>query len=360
MMTQKDYYDILGVPREADQDKVKKAFRQMALKFHPDRNPGDAEAEAKFKEAAEAYEVLSDPEKRRLYDAYGHAGLKGTDFHDFGSVEDIFQSFGSIFADILGFSSMRREWHRGADLRYELELTFLEAAKGATKDIDVPRAEPCPECGGTGADPAHPPEVCRPCGGTGQVVHHQGFLTMAAPCRSCRGQGRVVRHKCSFCRGRGEKSGVKKLTVTVPPGVEEGMRLRLRGEGQPGVKGGSHGDLFIDLKVTEHEYFRRQGRDVYLAYPITFSQAALGETLEVPTLDGARKLTVPPGTQTHALFRLRGEGIDDGRAVGDLVVQVMVQTPERLSREAEKLLKRLADLEGKDSRKPFWKKDKDG
>lgn len=356
MMKQKDYYEILGVDRDTNPEDLKKAYRRLAMKYHPDRNPSDKEAEEKFKEAAAAYEVLSDPHKKRRYDMYGHAGLNGTDFHDFTNIEDIFSSFGNIFGDLFGFSRVRREWNRGEDLRYEMTISFLEAARGVKREIEVPRPEECVECGGTGADPGHPPETCERCGGTGQVIHRQGFLTVATTCRKCRGEGKVIKYKCKNCAGRGITEGTKKIDLTIPPGVEDGVRLRLRGEGQPGKNGGTPGDLFIDLRVEAHEYFKRHGNDVYLAYPITFSQAALGDTIEVPTLEGARTLKIPPGTQTHQQFRIKGEGIDDGRRIGDIVVQVLVQTPERLSREARKLMKRLAEIETGSSGTPWWKK----
>ncbi len=352
---QKDYYKILGVERDADAEEVKKAYRRLAIKYHPDRNPGDKEAENNFKLAAEAYEVLGDPQKRNLYDLYGQAGLKGTDFHDFTSVEDVFGTFGNLFSDLFGFTSMRREWNRGEDLRYEMTLSFMEAAKGVVREIEIPTPQVCAECRGTGADPKHPPEVCDRCRGAGQVINRQGFLTISTTCRRCRGTGKILKHACSCCRGKGETEIYRKLKVSIPAGVEDGVRLRLRGEGVSGRQGGSPGDLFIDLRVEEHEYFRRQGNDILLAYPISFSQAALGSVLEVPTLNGERKLTVPAGTQTHALFRLKGEGVDDGGRVGDLVVQVLVQTPENLSVEAKKLVQRLAELEGGE-KKAWWKK----
>ncbi len=355
MMTQKDYYEVLGLSRDAGPEEVKKAFRQLALKYHPDRNPGSAESEERFKTAAEAYEVLSDPHKRSLYDSYGQAGLKGTDFHDFHSVDDIFSAFGSLFGDLFGLNRARREWNRGSDLRCEMRLTFLEAARGVRRELSIPRPEVCAECRGTGADSRHPPEVCDRCRGMGQVIHQQGFLTISTTCRSCRGAGKIIRHKCSCCKGRGETESTRTLTVTVPAGVEDGMRLRLRGEGMPGGNGGPAGDLLLDLAVEEHEYFKRQGNDLYLAYPLSFTQAALGATVAVPTLDGERELKIPAGTQTHSLFHLKKEGIDDGRRIGDLVVQVLVQTPEKLGKEERKLIERLAELEAGELKQPWWK-----
>lgn len=357
-MTRRDYYELLGCERGASPDEIKKAFRQMALKYHPDRNPGNREAEESFKAVAEAYEVLSDPIKRERYDRFGHEGLKGTDYHDFTNVDDIFSAFGSIFGDLLGFGRARQAWNRGADLRLELSISFLDAARGTSREIQVPRPEACSSCQGTGADPAHPPETCPTCRGRGQVLHSQGFLTISGTCRHCRGAGRIITHRCAACQGRGETETTRTLTVAIPRGVETGVRLRLRGEGMPGEKGAPPGDLYIDLVVEDHPYFRRQGRDLFVACPVSFSQAALGDTLEVPTLDGSRELEIPAGTQTHSQFRLRGEGIDDGRQQGDLVVQVIVQTPERLSGEAKKLFRQLAALDGKSRKKekrPWWK-----
>jgi molecular chaperone DnaJ len=355
-MTRRDFYEILGVEKRAGVEEIKKAYRQLAMKYHPDRNAGDKDAEEKFKEAAEAYEVLSDPQKRSLYDSYGHAGLKGTDFHGFTTVEDIFSSFGDIFGDLFGFTRARQEWRRGADLRYEMTISFMESVKGSSREIEVPHQAVCRTCQGSGADPEHPPEECPSCQGRGQVIRRQGFLTIATTCRECRGEGTVVRHRCEACGGSGSLRETKKLEVKIPPGVEDGVRLLLRGEGQPGSPGGPPGDLFLDIHVEQHEYFRRQGLDIYLAYPISFPQAALGDTLEVPTLNGTRNLTIPPGTQTHTHFPLKGEGVDDGRRIGDLIVQVLVQTPEKLSGEAKKLVKKLADMEGRKKKKEWWKK----
>jgi molecular chaperone DnaJ len=360
MSSNRDFYDILGIGREASAEEVKKAFRQQAMQYHPDRNPGDGEAETRFKEAAEAYEVLGDAEKRRLYDTYGRAGLKGTDYHDFTSVEDIFSAFGGMFGDLFGFGRARREPDRGSDLKYDLTVSFRESVKGARKEITIPKPEVCADCTGTGVDPAHPPEICPDCRGRGQVIRQQGFLTISTTCRKCRGNGKVVTHHCSCCKGEGLLPGEKKLTITLPAGIDNGNRLRLRGEGMPGARGGAPGDLYLDITVREHPHFRRHGEDILLAYPVTVAQAALGDELEIPTLDGSRTLDLPAGTQTHSLFRIKGEGVDVGRRIGDLVVQVLVQTPDDLGREEKKLFRKLRELEQKREKVPWWREDGKG
>ncbi len=356
MSSNRDFYDILGVGRDAGPEEIKKAFRQQAVKFHPDRNPGSQEAETRFKEAAEAYEALGDPEKRRLYDTYGRAGLKGTDYHDFTSVDDIFSAFGGLFGDLFGFGPTRRQPDRGADLKYDLSVSFSEAVKGARKEITIPKPDVCAECSGTGVDPAHPPETCPDCRGHGQVIRQQGFLTISTTCRKCRGNGKVVTHRCTCCKGDGLLPGEKKLTITLPAGIDDGNRLRLRGEGMPGERGGPPGDLYLDIAVQPHPHFRRHGEDILLAYPVSVAQAALGDELEVPTLDGSRKLDLPAGTQTHSVFRVKGEGVDVGRRIGDLVIQIMVQTPDDLGREEKKLYRKLRELELKREQVPWWRK----
>jgi molecular chaperone DnaJ len=350
----KDFYEVLGVGRECSPEEIKKAYRAKALQYHPDRNPGDKEAEEQFKECAEAYEVLCDPEKRELYNRYGVAGLKGTDFHHYASPEDIFSSFGDIFGDLFGFGRDRQAWHRGSDLRYQMDLTFVEAAKGVTKEIEIDRPILCPRCAGTRADSEADLEVCASCRGQGQVIRQRGFLTMATTCSACRGEGRKIKKQCRECKGRGQIKQSKTLEVKVPAGVEEGNVLRLRGEGLPSPDGGPTGDLMIVLRVEEHPYFRRHGLDLIIAYPLSFVQAALGDQVEVPTLDEPEQLAIPAGTQPQTVLRLEGRGIAAGRDRGDLLVQVDVKIPAKLSAEQKELLRKFAATEGVAPKEKKW------
>jgi molecular chaperone DnaJ len=350
----KDFYEVLGVSREADAPEIKKAYRARAMQHHPDRNPGDKQAEALFKECAEAYEVLCDPEKRELYDRYGMAGLKGTDFRHYSSPEDVFGAFGDIFGDLFGFGRAREAWHRGSDLRYQLDLEFVEAARGAKKTIDLERPAVCSGCRGSGAETEADIEVCGTCRGQGQVLRQRGFLTISTTCSSCRGEGRVVRKPCKACKGRGQVREKKSVEVAVPAGVEEGNVLRLRGEGMPSPTGGPQGDLLIVLRVLEHPVFRRHGIDLLLVLPVSFVQAALGDTVAVPTLDGEEELRIPPGTQPQSLLRLEGMGIAAGRQTGDLIVQVDVKIPTKLSAEQKELLRSFAATEGVAPKEKKW------
>ncbi len=351
----KDFYEVLGVPREADAAEIKKAYRAKAMQHHPDRNPGDKEAEAAFKLCAEAYEVLCDPEKRELYDRYGMAGLKGTDFRHYASPEDVFGAFGDIFGDLFGFGRMRQAWHRGSDLRYQLELEFVEACRGVQKLIDIERPAPCPNCHGSCAESEADVEVCGTCRGQGQVLRQRGFLTISTACSACRGEGRVIRRPCKTCKGRGQVKEKKTVEVAVPAGVEEGNVLRLRGEGLPSpAAGGPSGDLLIVLRVLEHPVFRRHGLDLVIGLPVSFVQAALGDTLAVPTLDGEEDLKIPPGTQPQTLLRLEGRGVRAGRQTGDLLVQVDVKIPTKLSAEQKELLRSFAATEGASPREKKW------
>jgi molecular chaperone DnaJ len=357
MSTKRDYYEILGVQKDAGNDDLKASYRKLALKHHPDRNPGDKAAEDKFKEAAEAYEVLRDPEKRGLYDQFGHAGLEGSGFSGFGGFEDIFSSFGDIFEDFFGFSGRRRSGtraQRGADLRYDLTLGFMEAAFGTETEIKVEKMETCPECNGDRCEPGTSPETCRQCGGMGQISRNQGFFTVRSTCPVCRGQGQAIPHPCTKCRGSGQVAVAKTVSVKIPAGVDNGSRLRLTSEGEPGRLGGPQGDLYVFIYVEDHEFFQRQDNHIICTVPISFVQAALGDKIKVPTLNGDKNLRIPKGTQPGDVLYFKGEGIPSLRTGrrGDQVMQIEIKTPTHLSKKQENLLKEFAELEsGKLSKK---------
>lgn len=369
-MTKRDYYEVLGVSRQASEQEIKSAYRQMALRHHPDRNPGDKEAEEKFKEAAEAYSVLSDPQKRAAYDRYGHQGVSGVaasgfDPGIFGDFSDILGDlFGFGFSDLFGAGGRRRpRVQRGDDVRYDLELTFEDAVRGMTAEIQVPRQEVCPRCQGRGAPPQGL-STCTACHGRGEILYQQGFLTVRRTCPQCKGVGQTISRPCSECRGQGYVRTERKLKVNVPAGVDDGTRLRLAGEGQPGVNGGPPGDLYVVLRVEEHPFFERRENDLYCVIPVNIAQAALGAEIEVPTLDGAETLRIPEGTQSGATFRLRHQGVPDvsGRGRGDLIVQVQVKTPTKLTREQRKLFEQLREMLPADNapaRKGIFEKVKD-
>ncbi len=349
-MTQRDYYEILEVDRTASDEEIKKAYRQMALRHHPDRNPGDPEAEARFKEAAEAYEVLRDREKRAVYDRYGHAGLGGMGGGGFSSSEDIFSHFSDIFGDFLGFGGRARSGPRarqGEDLRYNLEITLQQAAKGDEITLKIPKKVLCPECSGSGAAAGSTPETCPQCGGRGQVRHSQGFFQISMPCPSCHGEGKIISNPCPRCKGAGVTRETRELAVRIPAGVDTGNRLRLRGEGEPGTLGGPPGDLYVLIMVKEDKVFQREGQNLLVDAAISFTQAALGATIEVPGLDGPLSIEIPKGTQNGELFRLSGGGLPylNSQRVGDLLVEVKVLVPTRLSPRQEELLREFADLE---------------
>lgn len=352
-MSQTCYYEILGVSREASEGEIKKAYRQMALKYHPDRNPGDGEAEQKFKECAEAYEILRDSEKRSMYDRYGHAGLgNGGGGHPFASTEDIFSHFSDIFGDIFGFSmggstSRANRPQQGASLRYNQKLSFRQAAKGDSIKITIPRRETCPDCSGSGAKPGTSPEICSDCGGTGQMVRRQGFFQLAVPCARCQGKGQIIAQPCARCVGHGQIDQTRELSVKIPAGVDTGARLRLRGEGESGINGGPSGDLFVDLYVEEDSTFGRNGQDLLLRRDISFADAALGATIIIPTLDDETQIDVPKGTQSGAVLRVSGLGLPypNTQRTGDLLVQITVRTPTSLSKRQTELLKEFKKLE---------------
>jgi len=350
MTSKRDYYEVLGVDRNADDSELKAHYRKLALKYHPDRNPGDKEAEEKFKEASEAYEVLRDPHKRSIYDQFGHQGLEGSGFSGFRGFEDIFSSFGGIFEDFFGFGSGRRSRsrvHKGNDLRYDLTLGFMEAAFGTETEIGLEKVEGCPTCGGNGCEPGTHPEICRQCNGTGQVTRSQGFFTVRTTCHQCQGNGQTIPHPCVACNGSGQIRVKKKVAVKVPAGVDNGSRLRLTGEGEAGFYGGPPGDLYVFIHVEPHDFFERDNTNVICQVGISFIQAALGDTIDVPTLNGRKELKIPKGTQPGDLFRLRGEGIPslrNGRR-GDQIIQTLIKTPVNLNKKQEALLKEFAKIE---------------
>jgi len=351
MTGKRDYYEVLGVDKGAAESELKAAYRKLALKYHPDRNPDDKAAEDKFKEAAEAYEVLRDPQKRQIYDQYGHQGLEGQGFSGFGGFEDIFSSFGDIFEDFFGFGRgrghSRSRVQRGADLRYDMTLEFMDAAFGVETAIDLDKAETCPECNGSGAEAGSQPQTCPQCGGAGQVGHSQGFFTVRTTCPQCRGNGQVITHPCGKCHGQGRIVVSKRVSVKIPAGVDNGSRLRLTGEGQAGPNGGPSGDLYVFINVKPHDYFHREGNDVICQLPISFIQAALGDKVSVPTLTNEKELAIPKGTQYGEQFRFRGEGIPSLRTgrPGDQIIQVAIKTPTNISKKQEALLKEFAQLE---------------
>ncbi|WP_459933874.1 molecular chaperone DnaJ [Fundidesulfovibrio butyratiphilus] len=351
MTAKADYYEVLGITRSASEDEIKKAYRQMAFKHHPDRNPDDPEAEAKFKEAAEAYEVLRDSQKRARYDRFGHQGLGDTGFGGFHSAEDIFSTFSDIFGDVFGFAGAGRARgprpQAGNDLRYDLRVTFRDAALGKEVTLRIPKNVVCPECDGTGAAPGTSTETCRQCGGVGQVQQSQGFFRIAVTCPICRGEGRVIPHPCPRCRGRGQVQDTRELSVRIPAGVDDGSRLRLRGEGEPGLHGGPPGDLYVVIHVEEDKVFRREGQDLLYTVEISMVQAALGDKIEVPTLEGTEVMDIPKGTQSREVFSLRGFGLPHpGRhQKGDLQVEVIVKIPKGLTKKQEELLREFAKLE---------------
>ncbi len=350
-MIKRDYYEVLSVDRNATETEIKKAYRGLALQYHPDRNPGDHEAEENFKEASEAYEVLRDPEKRNLYDRFGHDGLRNTGFQGFSNFEEIFSSFSGIFEDFfdLGPRSRRRRRNapaQGEDLRYDLKISFLDAAKGKENQVEVNKEALCEDCQGKGYPPGSPPEQCPQCGGTGQHMRSQGFFTISTTCSRCQGQGMAFREVCRSCQGNGRVLKPKTLNLKIPPGVDNGSRLRLVGEGGPGYNGGPPGDLYVMLHVEPHEFFERDGKDLLCQVPITFPQAALGAEIEIPTLDDPEKLKIPGGTQTGDVLKLRNHGMPSlrGGRKGDILVHVFVKTPTNLTQEEEELLRRFSQL----------------
>ncbi len=357
-MAKRDYYEVLGVGRNASQEEIKKAFRKLARKYHPDMNKEDPSAEHKFKEVNEAYEVLSDPERRRRYDEFGHAqegptgpgGMGGWDFGDFGSFDSIFDMF--FGGGFRGARAPRPGPERGADLRYDLEISLEEAAFGLEREIDVVRLDLCGDCQGTGASPGTSPVTCPACGGRGQTSQVRatafGRFTSITTCPRCGGEGKVLESPCQSCQGRGRVRKRRRIKVRIPAGVDSGMRVRVAGEGDSGIRGGPRGDLLVFIEVRRHDVFEREGKDIVCEVPISIWQAALGDEIEVPALDGRASLRIPEGTQTGAAFRLRGKGVADvrGGERGDQYVRVKVVTPTRLSEKEKELLRELARLRG--------------
>ncbi len=360
-MNKRDYYEVLGVDRRASEEEIKKTYRKLALKYHPDRNPGDQEAEEKFKEAAEAYEVLRDSEKRNIYDQFGHEGLQGTGFTGFGGFDDIFSAFGDIFEDFFGFgnrrSGQRTTARPGADLLYDMRIGFAEAVFGTEQEIEIPTSEACEACGATGREPGTDEQVCPMCQGQGQILQSQGFFRISTTCHRCSGQGRIITNPCRSCNGSGQQKVTKKVLVKVPAGVDTGTRLRIPDRGESGYRGGPPGDLYVRLHVEPHEFFERDGNVLYCQIPISMVQAAIGDTIEIPTLDGSRSVKIHPGTQSGEIIRLKGDGVPNlrGYGRGDLLIDIQVKTPVKLNKRQEELLREFAEIENgkKSSQKPF-------
>jgi molecular chaperone DnaJ len=352
MTIKSDYYEILGVERNASDEEIKKSYRKLAMQYHPDRNPGNREAEEMFKEASEAYEVLSDQGKRDIYNRYGHDGLTGAGYRGFSGFDDIFSSFGDVFGDIFGFSTgrsrSRTAAQAGADLRYDLRISFMDAALGATTEIGLQKFVLCTSCRGSGCAAGSSPEVCNRCQGRGQVTQSSGFFSISTTCPQCRGAGQVIKTPCRECSGGGKVKVAKTVQLKIPAGVETGSRLRMRGEGEEGEYGGPSGDLYVFIEVKRHDVFERKGNDIHCRIPITFVQAALGGSVEAPTLTGAEKVKIPRGTQTGRTFRLKGKGIPHlrGYGCGDQIIETVVTVPTNLTRRQEDLLKEFEKLSG--------------
>ena len=353
-MAKRDYYEILGVERTVEIEEIKKSYRKLAVKYHPDKNPGDKAAEEKFKELGEAYEALSDPQRRAAYDQYGHAAFdprmrgRGAGFHDPADIfREVFGASGSIFEDLFGGGRQDpTQPQRGADLRYDMELTFEEAANGCEKEITVNKPDRCDLCNGTGAESGSKSKVCPTCGGRGQVISSRGIFSIAQTCPRCEGAGRVIERPCKACEGTGRREHTSKIKLRIPAGVDTGSRLRSTGNGEAGFRGGPSGDLYIVLHVKPHEIFQRDGDDLICEVPVSFVQATLGAEIEVPTLGGKTHIKVPAGTQPGTMFRLKGKGIKniEGYGSGDLHVRVNVEVPTRLNHAQKAKLQEFAEL----------------
>ena len=354
-MAKRDYYEILGVSRDVDEAALKKAYRTVAMRDHPDRNPDDPEAEERFKEASEAYSILSDPEKRRNYDRFGHAGVGAgapgaggfQDFGDLGGFTDLFEDlFGDLFGGRRpGARRTRGRGQRGADLRYNLEIELKDVLQGLESQVKIPKMRPCGTCEGSGLPPGTTPEVCGACHGSGQVVLQQGFFRVSRPCDVCAGTGEIARERCNDCRGQGRIEGQQTINVRIPSGVDDGTRLRLSGEGEAGIAGGPPGDLYVVISIRPHDLFERDGPDLHCQVPVTMVQAALGAEVDVPTLEGRVKLSLPAGSQSGKVMRLRGKGVPTLRSSsrGDQLLHIFVETPTRLTKPQRELLEQFAE-----------------
>lgn len=366
MATKRDYYEVLGVDKNADQAAISAAYRKLAMQYHPDRNPGDKEAEAKFKEAAEAYDVLHDAEKRARYDQYGHAGMDSGmggagQFHD---VNDIFRA---AFGDIFGFGDMfggersggRQRPRRGGDVRCFVKLTLKEAATGVKKTVKFKRHEHCKTCSGTGAKAGSEPEICPYCNGRGQIVQSQGFFSVQSVCPKCHGTGKIIKDPCPDCRGSGLTEVSVERDIEIPAGIDDSTQMRIQGEGEPSPNGGPNGDCYVSIQIMEHPIFTRDGNNLVCRVPISYAQAALGAKIDIPTLDGTEPFEIPSGTPTGEVFRLKGKGMPELRShrVGDLLAQVYIDVPKKLTKEHEEVLRKLAEIEEvnvSSGRKGFW------
>ncbi|MEN8188801.1 MAG: molecular chaperone DnaJ [Thermodesulfobacteriota bacterium] len=347
----RDYYEILSVTRTAGGGEIKKAYRKLAMKYHPDRNPDDTEAEACFKECTEAYEVLSDQEKRKIYDTYGHDGLKNSGYRGPGNFEDIFSGFGDLFGDLFGMGGRGRQPRRGGpqpgnDLRYDIQISFMEAVHGVAREVELTRRDTCWTCEGSGCRPGYSKETCPSCHGRGQVIRSQGFFQVSSTCPQCHGEGEIVKEPCNDCNGQGLREKTKTVSIKIPPGVDTGAKMRLRGEGEGGRKGGPAGDLYVIVHVEEHEFFKRDNNIIFCQLPVSMIQAALGCKVEVPTIYGKKKLTIPEGSQSGEIFTLKNEGVVSlrGGGRGDMIVKLQVQTPTDLCSEQKELLKNFDQL----------------
>jgi molecular chaperone DnaJ len=364
-MPKRDYYEVLEVPKNAGEEELKRAYRKLAMKFHPDKNPGDKEAEERFKEASEAYEVLRDKEKRELYDRFGHEGLQGSGFRGFGGFEDIFSSFGDIFEDFFGFGGKRQRnrGRPGNDLRYDLQLSLEEAFSGKEEEIVFHRWQKCENCQGSGVAPGHEPQVCSTCQGRGQVTRSQGFFQISTTCPACNGVGQIITDPCLNCRGGGKVKVKREITVKIPSGVDTGSQLRLRGEGEPGEFGGPPGDLFVVIRLEPHDFFTREGDHLLCEVPVSFVQAALGAKIEIPVLgqDGGKEFNIPAGTQPGDILTMPGEGMPTLRRNerGDLFIKITIRIPKELTPRQKEILAEFAEVEtSKKSKKAkgFWHK----